>query len=62
MPISKTGLVEKGQVFDSGHWVFEGSKLETMKESALAVAVHVGFGSRRGRIIRKILTKVPKQP
>jgi F0F1-type ATP synthase membrane subunit c/vacuolar-type H+-ATPase subunit K len=33
-----------------------------MKENTLALAVHVGYGSRRGRIIRKILTKITKQP
>lgn len=26
------------------------------------MAINIGFGSRRGRIIRKILTKKPKQP
>lgn len=33
-----------------------------MKEHTLALAVNVGYASRRGRIIRKILTKVPRQP
>ena len=36
--------------------------VKTQKEGALAMAVNVGFGSRRGRIICKILTKKPKQP
>jgi magnesium-transporting ATPase (P-type) len=36
--------------------------VKTKKEGVLAMAVNVGFGSRRGRIIRKILTKRPKQP
>ena len=26
------------------------------------MAVNIGFGSNKGRIIRKILTKKPKQP
>lgn len=36
--------------------------VKTQKEGTLAMAMHIGFGSRRGRIIRKILTKTPKQP
>ena len=60
VPIAKQSLVDQRQVLDSSHWIFEGSQLETMKEGTLAVSVHVGFGSRRGRIIRNIMTKVPK--
>lgn len=33
-----------------------------MKPNTLALAVNVGYGSRRGRIIRKILTRSMKQP
>jgi cation-transporting P-type ATPase 13A2 len=60
VPIAKFGLGEK--VHEKSHWLFEGSKLETIKEHTLAMAVHVGYGSQRGRIIRKILTKTAKQP
>ena len=33
-----------------------------MKGNTLVVAIFTGYGSRRGRIIRKILTKTAKQP
>lgn len=36
--------------------------VQTVKEDTLALAVNVGFTSRKGRIIRKILTHVSKQP
>ena len=42
--------------------MFEGSIVETKKENSLAVAIHVGYASRRGRIIRKILNRTSKQP
>jgi len=43
---------------DESSWVYEGSKLETMKAQTLAVAINIGYSSQRGKIIRKILTKV----
>lgn len=36
--------------------------METFKEDTLALAVHVGYASKRGRIIRKILTKTTRLP
>lgn len=33
-----------------------------MKEQTLAVAINIGYSSQRGKIIRKILTKIVKQP
>lgn len=62
IPIPKFKLLNSESMQQSCHWIYEGSKIETMKESTLALAVNVGFGSMRGRIIRKILTKVPRQP
>lgn len=62
VPIAKFRLTDRSKADDKSHWLFEGSKLETMKEGTVAIAVHVGYGSRRGRIIRKILTKTTKQP
>ena len=62
MPIAKFKLINETKLHEKSHWLYEGSKLETMKESALAVAINIGYGSRRGRIIRHILTKVTKQP
>jgi cation-transporting P-type ATPase 13A2 len=62
VPIAKFRLSRKEDVNKSEHWVYEGSRVETAKENTLAMAVHVGYASRRGRIIRKILTKVSRQP
>jgi cation-transporting P-type ATPase 13A2 len=62
VPVPKFTLRDEREAEQSNHWVFEGSMVRTQKEGTLAMAVHIGFGSRRGRIIRKILTKRPKQP
>jgi magnesium-transporting ATPase (P-type) len=62
VPINKSKLVQLEKLNDACHWVFEGAKVETMKENTFALAINIGFGSRRGRIIRKILTKTSKTP
>ena len=62
VPISKTKIISNSKHSDKSHWLFEGSKVETMKEHTLALAINVGYASQRGRIIRKILNKSSKQP
>jgi cation-transporting ATPase 13A3/4/5 len=62
VPIAKFKLNDESKIRESAHWLFEGSLVETKRDGTLAQAVHVGFSSRRGRIIRKILTKQAKQP
>lgn len=62
VPIAKFKLINEDKIDDKSHWLFEGSKVETMKDGTLALVVNVGYGSRRGRIIRHILTKVAKEP
>jgi cation-transporting ATPase 13A3/4/5 len=62
VPIAKFKLIDDGKHSEKSHWLFEGSKVETMKEHTLALAVNVGYTSQRGRIIRKILNKSSKQP
>lgn len=62
VPIAKFKIVDDKKHNDKSHWLYEGSKVETKKEHTLAVAVNVGYGSQRGRIIRKILNKQSKQP
>ena len=62
MPIAKFKLLQTGDVDKSEHWIYEGSMVETVKEGTLALAIHVGYASKRGRIIRKILTKVASPP
>jgi len=58
VPIAKFCLTTDVAVMDRSSWVYEGSKLETMKAQTLAVAINIGYSSQRGKIIRKILTKV----
>jgi cation-transporting P-type ATPase 13A2 len=62
VPIAKFRIIEDSKHDDKCHWLFEGSKIETMKEHTLALAINVGYTSQRGRIIRKILNKTSKQP
>lgn len=62
MPIPKFKLSDAQAIKDKRHWIYEGSFVETIKDNTLALAVNVGFASRRGCIIRKILTKSPHQP
>lgn len=62
VPIAKFSLITDTAHNDKSHWLFEGSTVETVKAKTLALAVNVGYGSQRGRIIRKILNKSSKQP
>lgn len=62
VPIPKFKLTDYTEVEQKNHWVFEGSVVKTLREGSVAMAIRTGFSSQRGRIIRKILTKKPKQP
>ena len=62
VPIAKFKIIDDANHSDKSHWLFEGSKVETMKDHTLALAINVGYASQRGRIIRKILNKTSKQP
>ena len=56
--------VEKSEEMnEKKHWIYEGSKiLEKKKEKTIAIAIHTGFTSHKGRIIRKILVHQPVEP
>lgn len=43
-------------------WIVEGAKVLESREESRVVVVNIGYATRRGRIIRKILTRVPKVP
>lgn len=44
-------------------WIYEGSKvLETKVGNTFTVVINTGFGTHRGRIIRKILNRTVKDP
>lgn len=47
---------------NSGHWIYEGSEVLQVREGTFVVAVHTGFTSHRGRIIRKIVKHSVKEP
>lgn len=63
MPIRKYGVesynnYKKG---DNSIWIFEGSKILSVK-NALAMVVHTGYASKKGRILRKMLHRTVSQP
>ena len=43
-------------------WIVEGAKVLESREESRVVIINIGYATRRGRIIRKILTRVPKVP
>lgn len=63
IPIGKFAAEELSQASlaqKQDRWIFEGSKIMQKKTDVLALVVNTGYTTRKGRIIRKILTKVPK--
>lgn len=59
MPIGKFSANKLEQTKDDNRWIFEGSKVVEKRDTILALVVNTGYTTRRGRIIRKILTRVP---
>ena len=47
---------------ENSHWLFEGSEVLCASEEALAVVVHTGYASKRGRILRRILHREGAAP
>jgi magnesium-transporting ATPase (P-type) len=63
IPIGKFAL-EKFSHYrrdDTSKWIYEGSKILSA-QNALAIAMHTGYTSKRGRILRKILNRSPATP
>ena len=60
MPIGKLPAYKIQQTKEDNRWLFEGSKVFEKKGNVIALVVNTGYTTRRGRIIRKILNKVPK--
>lgn len=58
MPIGKFPVQNEKQLSDSSRWIYEGAKIVEKRDQALALVIHTGYASRRGRIIRNILNKV----
>jgi cation-transporting P-type ATPase 13A2 len=62
VPIPKTAVSEEKNFYDKNHWLFEGSKVDTMREQTLALAINTGFGTKKGQILRKILHTKSRTP
>lgn len=63
IPVAKFGI-ERHQNYRPGsnsQWVYEGSKVLSAS-SPLAMVVHTGYSSKKGRILRKILHRHPESP
>lgn len=58
MPIGKFPAIKLEQAKEDNRWLFEGSKVVEKRDTVLALVVNTGYTTRRGRIIRKILTRV----
>ena len=63
VPIGKFGIEEPKnyRASSSSQWIYEGSKILSAS-SPLAMAVHTGYSSKKGRILRKILHRSPEYP
>lgn len=62
-PIGKFKIEDLSNINNSNIWIYEGSKvLETKIGNTFAVVINTGFGTHRGRIIRKILNRKVKDP
>lgn len=62
LPILKCPIEDTAQLDETAHWIYEGSELLKTKEGSLAMAVHTGYTSHRGQIIRKIVKHNVKEP
>lgn len=47
---------------EHNRWLLEGSNILDCRDYPKALAIHTGYTSRRGRIIRKITNKVNVDP
>lgn len=59
MPIGKFPATKIQHTTEDNRWLFEGSKVVEKKDVVYALVVHTGYATKRGRIIRKILTRIP---
>ena len=58
MPIGKFGLNEYANWVenDNSKWIYEGSKILSSAHP-IAMAIHTGYTTKRGQILRKILNR-----
>lgn len=48
-------------IYESEAWIYEGSYVLETSTETLAIAINTGFTTKRGRIIRRILTREENQ-
>ena len=56
-PIGKFAITSFDSIYESQSWVYEGSHVYEKAENIRAVVINTGFTTKRGRIIRRILTR-----
>lgn len=63
IPIGKFGVEElkNYRPGSNSQWIYEGSKILSAS-NPLAMVVHTGYSSKKGRILRKILHRSPESP
>ena len=49
-------------MYESESWLYEGSYVLEKSSDIKAIVINTGFTTKRGRIIRKILNQVNKEP
>ena len=62
IPIAKFAVTDEASVKNDNRWLYEGSKVLEKRGDTLALVINIGYATRRGRIIRKILARVTKTP
>lgn len=62
VPIAKTPVTTPQQAKVEASWLFEGSTVLESRGHPLALAIHTGFVTRKGRIFRKILFREHIEP
>ncbi len=59
IPIGKFAILDQKAVYESVHWIYQGSQLVSKKADCLSLVVNTGYSTQKGRVIRKILN--PKE-
>ena len=62
VPIGKFPSTSLIDCKNSNRWLCEGSNVLSAQPDSYLLAIHTGYTSRRGRIIRKILSRKQRMP
>ena len=61
-PIGKFALTSSNKMYESQSWLYEGSTVFERSDDIRAVVINTGFTTKRGRIIRRILSREMEEP